>query len=109
LRVLAVIIVSCSQTPQEGEPHYHLFAKPENYTPPTDKGEDCICGGHASGGKSRTLIANCPCCDGVQGLVHEACPKGVDCPNKAYIPMRVTLPPDKAMRLRYIDTAEAIV
>ena len=104
-----MIIVSCSQTPQEGEPHYHLFAKPENYTLPTKNSDDCICGGGKPGATGRTLIANCPCCDGIQGLVQEACPKGVDCPNKAYIPMRVTLPPDTKMRLRYIDTVEPIV
>lgn len=70
-----MIIASLAQTPQEGEPHYHLFAKPENFTPPTHKADDCICGGGLPGAKGRTLIANCPCCDGVQTLVEEACPK----------------------------------
>ena len=104
-----MIIVSCAQTPQEGEPHYHLFAKLENYTPPTKNPDDCICGAKGDPKAGRLLIANCPCCEGIQRLVHGVCAKGVDCPNKAYIPMRVTLPPDTKMRLRYIDTVGPIV
>lgn len=104
-----MILVSCSQEPQEGEPHYHLFAKSENFIPPTKNPDDCICGAKGDPKAGRLLIANCPCCDGVQLLVEEACPKGVDCSNKAYIPMRVTLPPDRAIRIRYIDTMEPIV
>lgn len=103
-----MVIVSCSQEPQKGEPHYHLFAKPENYTPPTKNPDDCICGGGKPGATGRTLIANCPCCDGVQTLVQEACPKGADCPNKAYIPLRVTLPPNNTTRVRYIDNTKEI-
>lgn len=102
-------IVSCAQTPQEGEPHYHLFVKAENYTPPTKNPDDCICGGGKPGATGRTLIANCPCCAGVQTLVEEACPRAEACPNKAYIPLRVTLPPDTKMRLRYIDSVAPIV
>lgn len=103
-----MIIVPLAQTPQEGEPHFHLFAKAENYTLPTKNPDDCICGGGKPGATGRTLIANCPCCDGVQILVEEACPRGVACSNKAYIPMRVTLPPNTTMRVRHIDNAEPI-
>lgn len=103
-----MLIVSCSQEPQKGEPHYHLFAKIENFTPPTNNPDDCICGGGKPGATGRTLIANCPCCDGVQTLVEQVCPKGKVCENKAYIPMRVVLPPDTKMRIRYIDKTEAI-
>jgi hypothetical protein len=103
-----MIIVSCAQTPQEGEPHYHLFAKAENYTPPTKNPDDCICGAKGDPKAGRLLIANCPCCDGIQGLVQEACPRGIDCPNKAFIPMRVTLAPDTKFRFRYIDKIEPI-
>lgn len=83
--------------------HTHLFAKPENYTPATNKEEDCICGGFASGGKSRTLIANCPCCDGVQLLVEDLC----DCPDPSYIKFRAVLPPG-GMRIRRIVCVEPI-
>lgn len=103
-----MIIVSCDQTPQEGEPHYHLFAKPENYTPPTKNPDDCICGAKGDPKAGRLLIANCPCCDGIQLLVQEECPRGADCKNKAYIPLRVTLPPDNKLRVRYIDNVEPI-
>lgn len=103
-----MMIVSCSQTPQEGEPHYHLFAKPENYTQPTKNPDDCICGAKGDPKAGRLLIANCPCCDGVQTLVEMECPRGADCKNKAYIPLRVTLPPDNKLRVRYIDNVEPI-
>lgn len=84
--------------------HAHLFARPENYTPPTNKEEDCICGGFKSGGKSRTLIANCPCCDGVQILVEGLC----DCPDPSFIKFRVVFPPDSTLRIRRIKNAEPI-
>lgn len=84
--------------------HKHLFAKPENFTPPTNKEEDCECGGFKSGGKSRTLIANCPCCDGVQILVEGLC----DCSDPSYIKLRVVLPPGSTMRIRRIESVEAI-
>lgn len=102
-----IMLVSCAQTPQEGEPHYHLF--PDKVTPPTKNPDDCICRGAKPGATSRLLIANCPCCDGLVTFVKKACPRGVDCDNKAFIPMRVTLPPDTKTRLRYIDTMEPIV
>lgn len=101
-----VIIVSGSQEPQKGEPHYHLFGK--NFTPPTKNPDDCICGAKGEENASRTLIANCPCCDGVQTLEERECPRGEACKNKAYIPMRVVLPPDTTMRIRYIDNVEPI-
>ena len=101
-----MLIVSCSQEPQQGEPHFHLF--PDKFTPPTKNPDDCICGGGKPGAIVRTLIANCPCCDGVQTLVQKECPRGAECPNKAYIPMRVVLPPDTKMRIRYIDNVELI-
>jgi hypothetical protein len=82
--------------------HRAFFAKPENYTPPTNNPEDCICGGYESGGKSRALIANCPCCDGVQGLVEGDC----DCDNPSHF--RVILPPSATMRIRYIESVEPI-
>jgi hypothetical protein len=85
--------------------HTHLFAKPENFTPPTGKEEDCICGGFKSGGKSRALIANCPCCDGVQVLVVDVC----DCEDPSFIKFRVTLPPDNETRIRRIKNVEAII
>ena len=84
--------------------HVHLFAKPENFTPPTNNPDDCECGGHKSGGKSRALIANCPCCDGIQVLVEELC----DCDNSSYIKLRVVLPPDSTMRIRRIQNVEEI-
>ncbi len=84
--------------------HSHLFAKPENYTPPTNKEEDCICGGFKSGGKQRALVANCPCCDGVQILVEDLC----DCPDPSFIKFRVVLPPGNTMRIRRIQSAEVI-
>ena len=84
--------------------HTHLFAKPENYTPPTNNPDDCICNGYASGGKSRALIANCPCCDGVQILVVDTC----DCSDSNFIKFRVVLPPNNTMRIRRIETVEPI-
>lgn len=85
--------------------HTHLFAKPENFTPPTNKEEDCICGGFKSGGTSRSLIANCPCCDGVQLLVVDLC----DCPDSRFIKFRVVLPPNTSMRVRRIENVEPII
>jgi hypothetical protein len=84
--------------------HKHLFAKPENYTPPTKNPEDCICGAKGDPKAGRLLIANCPCCDGIQSLVEDWC----DCPDASYMKMRVTLPPDRVKRLRYIDNSEPI-
>lgn len=84
--------------------HTHLFAKPENYTPPTNKEEDCECGGFKTGGKKRALIANCPCCDGVQILVVDTC----DCPDPSFIKFRVVLPPDSKMRIRRIENVQEI-
>lgn len=101
-----MLIVSCSQESQKTEPHFHLFY--DKFTPPTNSPDDCICGGGKPGATGRTLIANCPCCDGIQTLVNKECPIGEACNNKAYIPMRVTLPPDTTMRIRYIDRVEPI-
>ena len=84
--------------------HVHLFAKPENFTPPTNNPDDCICGGHKSGGKSRALIPNCPCCDGVQILVEDLC----GCDDSSYIKFRVVLPPDSTMRIRRIENVQEI-
>ena len=84
--------------------HTHLFAKRENFTPPTNDERDCICGGGKVGATSRTLIANCPCCDGVQILVVETC----DCDNPSFIKFRVILPPNNQMRIRRIESAEPI-
>jgi hypothetical protein len=84
--------------------HVHLFAKPENFTPPTNNPDDCECGGYKSGGKSRWPIANCPCCDGVQVLVEGLC----NCDDPSYIKFKVVLPPDSKMRIRRIENAEEI-
>ena len=84
--------------------HRHLFAKPENFTLPTKNSEDCICGAKGDPKAGRTLIANCPCCDGVQILVEELC----DCPNPSYIKFRVVLPPDSTLRIRHIEKAKEI-
>lgn len=101
-----VRIISCSQEPQVGEPHFHLF--PDKITPPTHKEDDCICQGAKPGATSRLCIANCPCCDGIVTFVEKECPRGADCANKAFIPMRVILPPNTTHRIRYIDNTEAI-
>lgn len=85
--------------------HKHLFARPENFTPPTKNPDDCICGGDLPGAKGRSLIANCPCCDGVQILVEGLC----ECDDPSYIKMRVVLPPDTKMRIRRIINAEPII
>jgi hypothetical protein len=84
--------------------HVHLVAKPENFTPPTNNPDDCECDGYKSGGKSRTLIANCPCCDGVQILVEELC----DCDNPSYIKLQVALPLGSTLRIRRIQNVEEI-
>ena len=84
--------------------HKHLFAKPENFTPPTKNPDDCICGGGKPGATGHTLIANCPCCQGIQILVEDLC----DCDDPSYIKVRVTLPPDTKMRIRYIDNVGPI-
>jgi hypothetical protein len=81
--------------------HTTLLAKSENFIPPTKNPDDCICGGGKSGATGRTLIANCPCCDGVQVLVVGICP----CGGKHPI-MKVYLPPDTNFRVRYIDSGE---
>lgn len=83
--------------------HTRLVAKPENFTPPTHNPDDCICGGGLPGSLGRTLIANCPCCDGVQILVEELC----DCDGSLH-KIRVILPPDDGFRIRYIDKVEPI-
>jgi hypothetical protein len=85
--------------------HIHLFAKPENFTPPTKNPEDCICGGGWPGSTGRTLIPNCPCCAGVQGLVEDLC----DCPDPSYIKFRVVIPPDMKFRIRRLENVEPIV
>jgi hypothetical protein len=82
--------------------HRALLVKRENYTPPTKNPEDCICGGGKPGATGRSLIANCPCCDGVQILVEGEC----NCNNPTHF--RVILPPDTKMRVRYIDTEAPI-
>lgn len=84
--------------------HIHLFAKPENFTPPTKNLKDCICGAKGDPKAGRTLIANCPCCDGVQILVEGLC----DCSDPSYIKFRVVLPPGSTMRIRRIESVEAI-
>jgi hypothetical protein len=85
--------------------HTRWVARAEDFTPPTYKEEDCICGGHASGGRFRTLIANCPCCDGIQVIREEICP----CDGTAnYHKIKVLLPPNGTMRIRYIDSEEPI-
>jgi len=81
----------------------HLVAKFENFTPPTHNPEDCECGAKGDPTKGRLLIANCPCCDGIQGLVWEEC----KCPEGAHRP-KVTLPPNGTKRIRYINTVEPI-
>jgi hypothetical protein len=86
----------------EGE-HKTYLAKPENYTPPTNNPDDCICGGGKPGATGRTLIANCPCCAGVQSLVWDVCPCGGKHPV-----MTIVASPETALRLRYIDSVEAI-
>ncbi len=82
--------------------HVHLFARPENFTPPTKNPDDCECGAKGDPKAGRLLIANCPCCDGIQTLVEELC----DCPDPSYIKLRVVLPPDSTMRIRRIQVAE---
>lgn len=51
--------------------YVHLVARPEDFTPPTGSPEDCICGAKGDSSAGRLLIANCPCCDGVQILREE--------------------------------------
>ena len=82
--------------------HRALLAKPENYTPPTGNPDDCICGANGNPDAGRLLIPNCPCCDGVQGLVEGDC----ECDNPTHF--RVIMPPKGSMRIRYIDKVEAI-
>jgi hypothetical protein len=67
--------------------HAHLFAKPENYTPPTKDPKDCICGAKADTKSGRLLIANCPCCDGVQILVVGVC----DCPSPSFVKLKAVI------------------
>jgi hypothetical protein len=75
------------------------------FVPPTNKGEDCICGGFASGGKSRAMINGCECCDGYQTYREEICPcDGTALYHKTKL--TVTLPPDTTIRIRYIDNTE---
>lgn len=82
--------------------HIVLVARPENFTSPTKNPNDCICGAKGDATAGRRLIANCPCCDGIQTLSEELC----DCTEGHKI--RVILPPDSTMRIRYIDTLGAI-
>jgi hypothetical protein len=84
-------------------PHKAYLAKPENYTPPTGNPEDCECGAKGDPKAGRWLIANCPCCDGIQRLVWEDCPCGGKHPV-----MTTVLPPDGAVRVRYIDNVSPI-
>jgi hypothetical protein len=84
--------------------HTHLFAKPENFTPPTKNPDDCVCGAKGDPNAGRRLIANCPCCDGVQILVVDLC----DCPNPSFIKFRVVLPSNNTSRIRYIKNVEEI-
>ena len=87
-----------------GKSHVIFVGLPENFTPPTKNPDDCICEGAKPGSTSRRLIANCPCCDGVQILTQKIC----NCEEGH--PMKVTLPPslNGRQRLRYIDTIGAI-
>jgi hypothetical protein len=85
------------------EKHRIYKAYPENFTPPTHNPDDCQCGGGKPGAVGRSLIANCPCCDGVQILVEEVC----GCDGSLH-KMRVILPPSSEMRIRYIDNVKAI-
>lgn len=82
--------------------HRGLLAKPENFTPPTWKPEDCICGAKGVKNAARTLIANCPCCDGMQTLVESDC----NCDNPSHF--RVILLPNATMRIRRIENVNAI-
>lgn len=82
--------------------HGAYLVKPENFTPPTKNLDDCICGGALPGAMGRNLIANCPCCAGVQTLVWGEC----DCDNPSHF--RVVLPPDSTWRVRLIDNVEPI-
>lgn len=82
--------------------HRALIGKPEDFTPPTWNPDDCICGGKVPNATLKNLIANCPCCAGVQILREGEC----DCDNPSHF--RVTLPPNASMRIRYINKIEAI-
>lgn len=82
----------------------HLFAKPENFTPPTKDPKDCICGAEGDLTKGHTLIANCPCCAGVQILVMDLC----DCPDPSFVKFKVVLPTGSTMRIRRIESVEGI-
>lgn len=81
----------------------HLVGKPEDYTPPTKNPEDCICGAKGDPTAGRILIANCPCCDGVQVLRFDVC----NCPEGTHV-FKTTLPPNTTTRLRYIDNSGGI-
>lgn len=76
--------------------YVHLVAKPENFTPPTNKPEDCICEAKGNPKAGRLLIPNCPCCDGVQLLVEELHDK----PQRITFKMHIS--PNITMRIRYI-------
>jgi len=84
--------------------HTHLFAKPENFTPPTNNPDDCECGGAKPGAIGRHPIPNCPCCDGVQILVVDVC----DCPDPSFIKFKVIVPPNFSSRIRLIESVEPI-
>lgn len=84
--------------------HTHLFAKRENFTPPTNDPRDCICGAEGDLTRGHSLIANCPCCSGVQILVVDTC----DCDDPSFIKFKVILPPDSTMRIRHIKAGEPI-
>lgn len=99
----ALIIGPISMTdPDDVTKHWAYRGHPEDFTPPTKNPDDCICGGSKPGATGRLLIANCPCCDGIQLLRWEECP----CDNPSHF--RTTLPPKTSMRLRYIDKVEGI-
>jgi hypothetical protein len=85
--------------------HTHLFAKPENFTPPTGDPKDCICGAEGDLTRGHSLIANCPCCVGVQILVVDVC----DCDDPRFIKFKVILPPNSTMRIRRIEKTEEII
>ncbi len=67
--------------------HSHLFARSENFTPPTSNPQDCICGAKGDPEAGRLLIPNCPCCDGVQVLTQELC----DCPDDSFVKVKAVI------------------
>lgn len=81
----------------------HLIGRSEDFTPPTWNPDDYICGGKVPNAVSKNMIANCPCCAGVQILREEIC----NCEPDAH-KLRVTLPPNTTTRIRYIDNVKGI-